>query len=264
MAAVASASILTAKSIWNEPPRTQIRFRVLREGNVTNTYKRVRLIKSWNSGSHLDISLESTAESGHEFTGWLDLPLQTLVDQAQWVVVGIDDSTPALTTAKYMVITPGETHLLNISSGNGATTPTDSATISATVRVADAPAMREVVVVEKDNTGAWRVAGHGESDGSGSVVLPLEVVGGAAYALGVDDFGVPFTPLVAMSVGQRIRPSAFVGVLYEITEAGNAPSSEPAWWPITTDGSRALGTARAVAVRYFQPIGHGPITVELT
>jgi len=80
----------------------------------------------------------------------------------------------------------------------------------------------------------------------------------------VDDFGIPFQADLAVVAGQRIRPSVFAGVLYQVTEAGVLPATEPAWWPITSGGSRELGTARAEAVRYYRPLAHGPVTAELT
>ena len=78
----------------------------------------------------------------------------------------------------------------------------------------------------------------------------------------LDDFGIPFSPGLAVEVGRRIRPSVFTGVLYQITEPGVLPATEPAWWPITSEGSRELGTARAEAVRYYRPLAHGPVTAE--
>ena len=88
------------------------------------------------------------------------------------------------------------------------------------------------------------------------------VVDGSLYALGLDDFGIPFSPGLTVEVGRRIRPSVFTGVLYRITEPGALPAAEPTWWPITSEGSRELGTARAEAVRYYRPLAHGPVTAE--
>jgi hypothetical protein len=132
------------------------------------------------------------------------------------------------------------------------------------VRVDGQPAAREVVVVERKLDGDWRLAGNGLTGPDGELSLDLDIVDGALYSLGLDDFGVPFSPGLSVPVGRRIRPSVFAGVLYEVTEAGTLPPSEPGWWPITVTESRELGTARAVAVRYYRPLAHGPINVELT
>ena len=96
----------------------------------------------------------------------------------------------------------------------------------------------------------------------GTVTVDLDVVDGSLYALGLDDFGIPFSPGLAVEVGRRIRPSVFTGVLYQVTEPGVLPATEPVWWPITSEGSRELGTARAEAVRYYRPLAHGPVTAE--
>jgi len=46
--------------------------------------------------------------------------------------------------------------------------------------------------------------------------------------------------------------------------AGTLPATEPEWWPIDGDNTpRDLGTARAVAVRYYRPLAHGPVPVEM-
>ncbi|MFO5941342.1 hypothetical protein ACLBSY_30860, partial [Pseudomonas aeruginosa] len=72
-----------------------------------------------------------------------------------------------------------------------------------------------------------------------------------------------FEPRLAVSLGQRVRPTIFSGWLYEVTEAGVLPAAEPGWWPIEGDNpSRQVGTARLQATRYYRPLSHGPFPVE--
>lgn len=240
--------------------RASIRFRVLRDGEVTPGIKRLRVVRGWDSGSKLEIG-EWVADG--EYTAWLSVLAQDLVDQGEWAVIAIDDTAPRKAFTQYMAIPGDGTYTINISTGTGGGA-TDPATLDARVRVDGLPASREVVVVERPPSGDWRVAGHGVTDEAGLVTLDLDVTEGSLYAVGLDDYGTPFTPGLSVEVGRRIRPSVFSGVLYQVTEAGVLPAAEPEWWPITSEGSRELGTARAEAVRYYRPLAHGPVTAELT
>jgi hypothetical protein len=237
----------------------QIRFRILRDGVVTLGVKYVRISRSFNAASMLNFG--AAADDG-EFTGYLKVSAQVLLDQQDWMLTVMDTTPPERVYAQKLSMPGSGTYTINILTGSGSEA-TDPGQVSALARVSGAPASREIVVVERKLDGDWRVAGNGATDAAGEIVLDVDVVGGALYALGLDDFGAPFTPGLSVPAGRRIRPSSFAGVLYEITEAGVLPAAEPEWWPITTEGSRELGTARAVAVRYFQPVGHGPITVEM-
>ncbi|MNC60091.1 hypothetical protein D3C75_1099470 [compost metagenome] len=94
--------------------------------------------------------------------------------------------------------------------------------------------------------------------------MDLRVTDGLIYAIALDDYGYAYQPNLAVAVGDTIRPSIYTGWLYRITEAGTLPVTEPEWWPIDGDNApRALGTARAVAVRYYRPLAHGPVPVEM-
>jgi hypothetical protein len=117
------------------------------------------------------------------------------------------------------------------------------------------------VLVERPADGEWRLAGYGPTPG-GNGHVEGSFIGGEVYALSLDDFGDAFVPNLEVQVGQRVRPSVFAGVLYQVTEEGVLPATEPEWWPITSEGSRELGTARAEAVRYYRPLAHGPVTAE--
>jgi hypothetical protein len=241
------------------PHRELIRFRVLRDGVVTSGHKLVRVSRTLVAAGQADIGLESRAG---EFTPWVDVLQQELADQSGWVVIVEDATAPAKVHAQALAIAAGGTYTINILTGSN-NEVTEPGSVDAQVRVSGVPSAREVLIVERKLDGGWRVAGNGATASDGRLAVGVTVVDGAVYALGLDDFGIAFSAGLLVPVGRRVRPSVFAGVLYEITEAGALPANEPVWWPITTDGSRELGTARAVAVRYFQPIGHGPIPVEI-
>jgi len=155
--------------------------------------------------------------------------------------------------------------LFNITESSENQISTVPATVDLLTAVDSARAVRQAVVVERMDDGQWRVAGYGDSQRDALAALDLEVTtSGTLYALGVDDFGTRFVPALPVVAGQRIRPSRFAGWLYEITEPGTLPAAEPQWWPIEGDNpSRPLGTARAIAVRYYRPLALGPVTVEM-
>ena len=159
------------------------------------------------------------------------------------------------------MISEDVTLTIDLNDGTGGGAAGQPATLAARVRVDGLEAAREVLAVERQTDGAWRVAGNLRSaDGA----LDLRVTGGEVYALAIDDYGTVFQPNLAVAVGDTIRPSVYAGWLYRITEAGVLPASEPAWWPIDGDNApRPLGSARAVAVRYYRPLAHGPVPVEM-
>lgn len=245
---------------YSPPPRLLLGFRLLREGESTPTQKYLRLYRGWQ-----EMDLLAVFTAGSESDGFTDLKsfdLATVLAQPDWLVAGSDDTPPHRTRAVYMDVSEGGVLPFNITSGSGGEV-TDPALVDASVRVDRLPAVREVVVIERPATGEWRIAGRGQTDADGLASIDLAVTGGRVFALAVDDYGVPFSPGLVVTVGQRIRPSVFAGVLYEITEAGTLPATEPTWWPITVEDSRELGTGRAVARRYYRPLAHGPFPVEL-
>jgi hypothetical protein len=157
------------------------------------------------------------------------------------------------------------TLLFNITDASDNQVSTVPATVDLQVKVDSLAAIREAVVIERMDDGQWRVAGYGNSLKTALAEIALEVTtSGALYAVGLDDYGVAFVGGLSLPVGARVRPTHYVGWLYEITEAGTLPATEPTWWPAEGDNaSRLLGTARAIAVRYYQPLAHGPLPVEL-
>ncbi|OHS09280.1 hypothetical protein HMPREF3289_01030 [Pseudomonas sp. HMSC75E02] len=189
--------------------------------------------------------------------------LASAIDGTQVIMVATDETFPPLAGARYLTISADTTLAidLNDGAGSGGGSP---ATVQAQARVNGLPAERDVVVVERLLDGTWRSVGSGRTDTAGNALLELRVSpSGRLYAMSPDEWGVEFQPNMVVGVGATVRPSQMFGWLYRITEAGVLPAAEPEWWPGTTEASQPLGTARAVAVRYYRPQGLGPITVEV-
>jgi hypothetical protein len=243
---------------YSAPPKVEIAFRVLRDGEVSAGLKTIRMYLGWASISKLDAVFE-TVDGEYSAPQRFDL---AMLLSTEWLVTGQDNAPPRRTRATYMTFNESGIIVYNISSGEGGQVG-DPAQVDARVRVERVPSSREVVLLERPADGEWRIAGYGPTPG-GSGEIDLRVVGGDVYALAVDDYGVQFVADLAVQVGQRIRPTQYTGWVYEITEAGQLPSVEPAWWAAVGENpSQPLGTARAVARRYFQPIALGPGPVEV-
>lgn len=133
----------------------------------------------------------------------------------------------------------------------------------ATVRVQDLPASREVVAVERQRNGTWRVCGSAIANADGIAELGIEgSKTSRVYAFAIDHWGEPFTPNKTVAYGDIIRPSVFLGWLYRVTAPGVLPGEEPVWWNSTPGMPRPVGSAMAQAEMYFQPIAHGPVDIE--
>lgn len=133
----------------------------------------------------------------------------------------------------------------------------------ATVRVQDLPAAREVVAVERQENGTWRVCGSAIANTDGIAELGIEgSKTSRVYAFAIDHWGEPFTPNRTVAYGDIIRPSVFLGWLYRVTAPGVLPGEEPVWWNSTPGMPRPVGSAMAQAEMYFQPIAHGPVDIE--
>ena len=176
-------------------------------------------------------------------------------------------STPRLGVMRWPTLSEATPSLaFNLTENEGGSeVPTIPARIESAAAVAGIRESREVVVIERMDDGQWRVAGQGETISDGMSELDLEVTAsGTLYAVSVDHYGSRFVPMAPVAVGALIRPTRFSGWLYRVTEPGQLPAVEPQWWPIEGDNpSRPLGTARAVAVRYYRPLALGPVTVEM-
>lgn len=184
---------------------------------------------------------------------------------AGWLIVALDETPAARAGARYVLIDSDVTVAIDLNDGSGGGGGGQPATVAARVRLAQQPVSRPLVVVGRAADGVWQVLGSGQSDAAGNAALELRVPPSvAAYAVAIDNWGVPFQAGLAVDDGVVVRPTQFAGWLYQVTEAGTLPASEPVWWPAEGDNApRQLGTARAVAVRYYQPLAHGPVPVEV-
>tara|TARA_B100001059_G_scaffold214222_1_gene230789 strand:- start:1529 stop:2179 length:651 start_codon:yes stop_codon:yes gene_type:complete len=197
-------------------------------------------------------------------TQWFDRALiyKTVIAQAY------EYSEPRMGITRWPTIQQGaDSFLFNvIESDGGNQVSTVPAFVDVAASVDAVPSVRKVVIVELMDDGQWRVAGYGDSDKEALATLDLQVTTtGTHFALGLDDFGSPFVPRLDVSVGDRVRPTRFRGWVYTVTESGALPETEPTWWPVEGENSpRLCGTARLQAVRYYRPLAHGPITVEMT
>lgn len=246
--------------VW--PPAISLRFRLLREGEVTAGVKFLRLYRGWDSLAQVIMVFWAEAGDG-EYTQTCSVDRATLLAEDEWLAVGVDDAAPRKTRAVYLSLTEAGTFTFNITSGEGGGNPGTPGVVQARVRVDGALASREVVLVEKPSDGQWRMAGYGPTP-NGEGTIDVRVTDGSLYAIGLDDWGTVFTADLAVTAGQTIRPSQYSGWLYRITEPGTLPATEPQWWAAEGDNAaRLLGTARAIAVRYYQPLAHGPVPVEI-
>lgn len=250
---------------WNflNPVRNNmsVRFRVLIDGEATATLKTVRLTKG-PAVSDRGTSLLTTA---YEYTPWLNLYDRTWLGRESWLVILEDLSAePPIYKGVLLPITAAGTYTINVWTGAGGGVGGDDGLLSAVLRVDGQADARDVVALERTSEGEWRVAGYTRTvEGEGA--LDLKVLGGQVYGVAVDDYGIAFLPGLAVSIGQRIRPTQFRGWMYDVTEAGALPISEPSWWPMEGDNApRVAGTARLQAARYYRPLAHGPVPVETT
>lgn len=123
-------------------------------------------------------------------------------------------------------------------------------------------ALANCEVVAFERRGSDYVAmGNTWSDGIGGFRLETQVYGGGDVLAFAADFpGVIFQPGAALAIGDRVRPALANGYVYEIVQAGTGGGAEPVWWPDQGDGTEGdIGTARARARPYYQPVGHGPL-----
>lgn len=127
-------------------------------------------------------------------------------------------------------------------------------------------ALANCEVVAFERRGSDYVAmGSTYSDGIGGFRLETDVYGGGdVFAFAADFPGVIFQSGVPLNVGDRIRPALANGYVYEIIQPGTAGPAEPVWWPDQGGGTEGdIGTARARARPYYQPVGHGPLKMTL-
>lgn len=84
-----------------------------------------------------------------------------------------------------------------------------------------------------------------------AVVDTIEVVnfGGrirSDVGLVTDGYGIPWKPNMVVVAGELIRPTAFAGWLYRVTQSGTLPATEPTWWTDSTQQQHGSATLEAV------------------
>lgn len=92
-------------------PRDSIRFRILRDGLVTPGVKYLRVCRGFNTAGQGEIAQEALAG---EFTPFVSILRQELVDQPGWVVFAEDATPPAKVHAQYMAIPGAGTYTIDI------------------------------------------------------------------------------------------------------------------------------------------------------
>lgn len=225
-----------------------------RDGEQTGTLKYAQFL-----GANFETFLVLAALDGKTAVNTV---VASEVDGGDWLLLARDPAAPRRVQARYPVISGDTTIAIDFAEGSsGGGLP---ALLTARVRVDDVPARREVVVMEQQPDGEWRICGRARTEADGEVDLDLRVTGaGWVYAVCPDDFGTLYQPSLPVLVGDTVRPTLFQGWLYKVTQAGQLPATEPDWWDETQAGPQPLGTARAEVIRYYQPQAHGPLPVEM-
>lgn len=185
----------------------------------------------------------------------------------EWYVAVMNLGEPRMGSLRWPVLTERDNVLrFDLSEGtDGGNTGGDKGLVHVHTYLEGRPAERDVVVVEQLNDGTWRMVGFGKTDATGAAAVEVKVLPDTkVFGLVPDDYGFKFVPNQEVVVGDRVRPSEYRGWLYQITAPGVLPADEPGWWPAVGENApQELGTARAIAIRYYQPIGHGPFPVEM-
>jgi len=239
------------------PALRRVTCSVTREGDVTPSTKVVRLFKDPSNPVPVAVFF---LKGGAPVTQ----PFLASAFTGDWVAIAIDDTPPRLGAVKFINVNQDLTLSFDLTEGD-TSNPGQPGTVAAVVKVDGQPAARRVVAVELATDGFWRLVGEGATDTAGAGRLDVKVTPSAqVFVMAVDAWGVPYQANLAVAVGDVIRPSVFRGWVYRITQAGNLPATEPTWWDEGTTGPQPLGTARAEVARYFRPLAHGPVAVEVT
>lgn len=182
----------------------------------------------------------------------------------EWFFNVRDTEPPRAGILRWPTITGNQILRFDLSTGDSSGGGGDEGTIDAVVTVSGVPASRDLVIVEQDANGDWRVVGFTKTNADGMAKVEVKVLPDTkVYGMATDDYGIVYAPNLAVVEGQRLRPTVFAGWLYEVTQAGQLPSVEPDWWPASdVNPSRLVGTVWLKAVRYYQPVAHGPVPAE--
>lgn len=121
------------------------------------------------------------------------------------------------------------------------------------------PVRRTVVAVGIDGEEPQFLA-QTQSNDQGQYTLEWLGYTGQILITALDDYGVPWAANEARGIGERIRPSAPNGYVYQVSSEGVLGATEPDWpesdGEIITSGSVVL-----VAKPFYRPKTAGPIVI---
>lgn len=176
--AVATLAYSVGIPTFIPPPKVAIRFRLLRDGEVTPSAKELRLYAKREDMS--SVSAVFWVEPGSDgFTQTYRFDLATLLAQGEWLGMGLDDAAPRKVRSAYLSLAESGTYTFNITepfdlytlvgsgylagSFPGGITTVDGVPTAATVRVLYRPGPGQpgdgalVAEVQSAADGSWRV-----------------------------------------------------------------------------------------------------------
>lgn len=113
--AVAAVCYQTPIPSYVQLPVALIRFRLLREGEVTAGQKHLRLYRRRETLEQLEMVFLAEPGEG-EFTQASAIDLATLQDNGEWLAMGSDDAAPRKIRATFIALTGSGTYTFNITS----------------------------------------------------------------------------------------------------------------------------------------------------
>lgn len=153
-------------------------------------------------------------------------------------------------------------------------TPTAQvAKVSGVVQIDGTPAKRTVRAfgynptvhdIDGESVNLSKSLGHATSDPD-TGEYTIDLLAGydqRIFVVAFDDYGDGFSPNMAVGVGDRVHPTTPNGYVWECTGSGTLPSEEPAW-VIDTETAQLYGTASMIAVPFYRPMVHGPVTPQV-
>lgn len=149
---------------------------------------------------------------------------------------------------------------ISFTSGSSAAPSGEAKTFSGSCRLnTNSPAIRTLVATALDADPPYLLA-QTESDVNGSYTLEWQGYSGQMLVTAMQDYGVVFEPGATVGAADRIHPSSPNGYVYDVAQIGTLGTEEPAW-PTEEGDTVTSGTVQLVAVRYYQPLAHGPFYV---
>ncbi|NWO05831.1 MAG: hypothetical protein HLX50_09090 [Alteromonadaceae bacterium] len=151
--------------------------------------------------------------------------------------------------------------------------PGQTSVASGVVQIDSAPAQRTVRAfgyyptdhdIDGSTVSQSKSLGQATSDPE-TGAYTIDLLGGYSepvFVVAFDDYGADFAPDLAVSVGDRIHPTTPNGYVYECIGAGTLPAEEPAWAQ-DTETAQLYGTASMIAVKFWRPLVHGPLTPQV-